>query len=521
MHFLFSVRRGALAALDYHVVPSRRPMGSIRYSYRHHATGNPPAAAEVLQSPETSLPRPPSASMLAVSELSETTEAVASHREKLREALAAWAREERLKAERLQQRNAARNVPPAATSTGAAAPAGESSPTLIGSRVKKNKGAKLWGLLREESPPDTLLSQSASPPTTATDAASVGRKRRQLPHVLYRHKYKQEIVRELTILLSQDKALGERLLRSLPPDSRRLLLVIGTAYEFFGEDSEQVVVEVERADRDQDQSISSVEYDRWAAQSLARRLGNGAAGKGGEGGEEESTKLHPAVDSRATSADAAASAPVTLSPPPPPSPRKVSPCSSTPPPPSAAPPNTKSVSLPWWIYLRLLWTAGLPFLAFGALDNTILILAGESIDRNMSLFFGFSSLAAAGLGGVVSGVAGIQVHGLAERWVGRVAPEPPLTTAQRTSPAYKRIYQRGNTVGMGIGLLLGMLPLLFLRTGEEMEEEQEQDWIKHKASVRRQSLLREEHAAWQYLLRMEEATRKLLHSDPLEEVTIL
>lgn len=56
--------------------------------------------------------------------------------------------------------------------------------------------------------------------------------------------------------------------------------------------------------------------------------------------------------------------------------------------------------------------AGVPFIAFGFTDNFIMLIAGEEIDATFGERLGLSTLAAAGLGNLVSDVAGLA---LAER----------------------------------------------------------------------------------------------------------
>ncbi|GET86208.1 hypothetical protein, conserved [Leishmania tarentolae] len=129
--------------------------------------------------------------------------------------------------------------------------------------------------------------------------------------------------------------------------------------------------------------------------------------------------------------------------------------------------------IPWPTYLRIVAAAAPPFLAFGMLDNSTLVLAGGAIDNALSGSLGLSQMAAASLGGVVSGVAGIQVHGLAERYT-RATP-PQLTMEQQRSDSYSRATQVGNTVGMVVGLILGMTPLLFMSGSTQLAEQEERD----------------------------------------------
>lgn len=116
--------------------------------------------------------------------------------------------------------------------------------------------------------------------------------------------------------------------------------------------------------------------------------------------------------------------------------------------------------------LRVALHTALPFVAFGFLDNTVMLLSGDLIDRMVGAALGLSVMATAALGGVVSGTMGIQMHGLAERAIeGLGFKAPPLSAAQRRHPTYFRATHLGGSAGICIGLCLGMFPLLFIEVG--------------------------------------------------------
>jgi hypothetical protein len=108
--------------------------------------------------------------------------------------------------------------------------------------------------------------------------------------------------------------------------------------------------------------------------------------------------------------------------------------------------------------------AGLPFVAFGFLDNSTMILAGDAIDELFGGPLGLSVMGAAALGGVVSGGLGIQIHGLAQRAVQRLTflPQPQLHPSLRLHRDVFRADHIGGSIGIFLGLLLGMTPLLFV-----------------------------------------------------------
>lgn len=143
----------------------------------------------------------------------------------------------------------------------------------------------------------------------------------------------------------------------------------------------------------------------------------------------------------------------------------------------------------WRAILLLGLTSAAPFVAFGFLDNFFMIVtggameslflhhpsfdaAGDSLlhdDSDIATITHKQQLLAAGLGGVCSGVIGIQVHGLAGRLVtqllrgggkgntGKVHRHSPALGSEAT----QRIRHVGGTFGICLGLLLGMTPLAF------------------------------------------------------------
>lgn len=118
--------------------------------------------------------------------------------------------------------------------------------------------------------------------------------------------------------------------------------------------------------------------------------------------------------------------------------------------------------------LRVALCAACPFVAFGFLDNSVMLLSGDVIDHMLGQRFHLSVMAAAAIGGVVSGTMGIQIHGFAERFVDRVLGirTPPLTAAQSRSALVFRASHIGGTSGILIGLILGMWPLLVMKSNK-------------------------------------------------------
>lgn len=116
----------------------------------------------------------------------------------------------------------------------------------------------------------------------------------------------------------------------------------------------------------------------------------------------------------------------------------------------------------------------LPFVGFGFLDNFIMICAGDYIDLTLGLTFGISTMAAAGLGNAISDVAGIGSAWYVERIACKVGVQVPnLSPAQLDMTSTRVTSNLGRALGVLIGCILGMCPLLFLDTSKEKGEERE------------------------------------------------
>ncbi|RNF26834.1 uncharacterized protein Tco025E_00916 [Trypanosoma conorhini] len=238
----------------------------------------------------------------------------------------------------------------------------------------------------------------------------------------------EEIVAATAALLEKDATFGPRLLSLLSGDALRTLLVIGTTQEYFGQDA--VEAQLRAVDKDQDDNISSQEYDAWVNTAVRERAAKRCDPPPAAAKAQDATTsaVHTAVTTAATTTKAAAG------------------------------------YISWGLWHRIALSAAIPFMAFGMLDNTIFVTVGDAIDKRCAEAFGLSTMAAAALGGVVSGTAGIQMHGLAERLSHRsvLAQPPTLTHAQRASASSGNAAWVGSTVGMMVGLLFGMAPLLLL-----------------------------------------------------------
>lgn len=107
---------------------------------------------------------------------------------------------------------------------------------------------------------------------------------------------------------------------------------------------------------------------------------------------------------------------------------------------------------------------GIPFIGFGFMDNAILIVAGDAIDASLGVYLGISTLCAAAIGNIISDLAGIGLGTMIEDFCANTLklPVPNITSAQRTLRSVRTASNLGMAIGMTIGCLIGMFPLLFL-----------------------------------------------------------
>ena len=112
--------------------------------------------------------------------------------------------------------------------------------------------------------------------------------------------------------------------------------------------------------------------------------------------------------------------------------------------------------------IRLAILAALPMIGFGFMDNAVMIVAGDYIDARLCVTLGFSTLFAAGLGNIISDVAGVATAGPIEVIARRIGVQGHgLTASQMRRPFVISMKYLGTAVGVTIGCILGMFPLLW------------------------------------------------------------
>lgn len=113
--------------------------------------------------------------------------------------------------------------------------------------------------------------------------------------------------------------------------------------------------------------------------------------------------------------------------------------------------------------VQLGMSCAVPFIGFGFADNLIMILAGDAIDATLGVALGLTTMAAAGFGNLISDVVGL---GLGEMIEARAAATglsaPKLSAAQFELGRTRAVKGVSGAVGISVGCLLGMFPLLLL-----------------------------------------------------------
>jgi len=92
-----------------------------------------------------------------------------------------------------------------------------------------------------------------------------------------------------------------------------------------------------------------------------------------------------------------------------------------------------------------------------------MILAGDQIDASLGVRFGLSTLAAAGFGNLISDVMGVGLGDAIESVAQRMGfRAPALTPYQLDLLITRRVKMVASAIGVAVGCLIGMAPLLLL-----------------------------------------------------------
>ncbi|KAJ8979511.1 hypothetical protein NQ317_015689 [Molorchus minor] len=120
----------------------------------------------------------------------------------------------------------------------------------------------------------------------------------------------------------------------------------------------------------------------------------------------------------------------------------------------------------------------IPFIGFGFLDNFFMLIFGDYIDLYLGSYFCLTTMGAAALGNTLSDIMGIGSAFYVERLANRIGFTPPkLSPIQLDMSCSRNSANAGRVLGVTLGCLLGMCPLLFKKGKDEENEEKVEQMI--------------------------------------------
>mmetsp|Transcript_23128 Transcript_23128/g.38705 ORF Transcript_23128/g.38705 Transcript_23128/m.38705 type:complete len:397 (-) Transcript_23128:345-1535(-) len=125
--------------------------------------------------------------------------------------------------------------------------------------------------------------------------------------------------------------------------------------------------------------------------------------------------------------------------------------------------------------LRTLFVASaVPFVAFGFVDNTVLIQAGDLIDNTFGVYFALPTLAAAAMGQVFSDTSGVLFGSYIEMIAVKLGlPMPKISPEQYMMRVSRLVKTAGAVIGVVTGCCLGMVNLLLIDLGASERQKRE------------------------------------------------
>jgi len=115
--------------------------------------------------------------------------------------------------------------------------------------------------------------------------------------------------------------------------------------------------------------------------------------------------------------------------------------------------------------------SSIPYVGFGIMDNSLMLFFGDYIDRTLGVALCLNTMAAAGIGNLLSCATGVVAGGFIERLTYNIGlPSPELTPAQAQSSTVKNAHLIGSVIGIGVGCTIGMFPLLFMENSRKRTE---------------------------------------------------
>ena len=96
------------------------------------------------------------------------------------------------------------------------------------------------------------------------------------------------------------------------------------------------------------------------------------------------------------------------------------------------------------------------------MDNTIMIHAGHYVDCTLGVTFGLSTLAAAGIGQIFSGIGGVIFGDALDAAFRKISGSTKMTLAQKAMRSARMAGLTGGVVGVTLGCALGLVNLIFV-----------------------------------------------------------
>jgi hypothetical protein len=106
--------------------------------------------------------------------------------------------------------------------------------------------------------------------------------------------------------------------------------------------------------------------------------------------------------------------------------------------------------------LKRMFSVAIAFIVFGIIDNGVMVISGTAIDKLLGRLLGISPMASAGLGNTLSDFIGIICGRYIEKLIYKAFP---INKTQTISMSQTILAE---SIGITLGCLLGMIPLLFM-----------------------------------------------------------
>lgn len=105
--------------------------------------------------------------------------------------------------------------------------------------------------------------------------------------------------------------------------------------------------------------------------------------------------------------------------------------------------------------LSRIFSVASAFIIFGIIDNGVMVISGSAIEDTLGKMFGLSTMASAGFGNTLSDIVGI----VCGRYIEKRLFRRLTKDIDSMSP---NMVILSEAIGITIGCLIGMTPLLFL-----------------------------------------------------------